>query len=67
MWSISGDPLRDAEARDRDQQSELDRLPRCACCGEPIQDDFCYEINDEIICEECLNEHYRHYTDNYID
>lgn len=67
MWSISGDPLRDAEARDRDQQAGLDELPRCAYCGEPIQDDYCWEIDDEIICEECLNEHYRHYTDSYID
>ena len=67
MWSISGDPLRDAEARDRDQQEGLDRLPVCACCGEPIQDDYYYEINDEILCEECLNVNHRHLTDNYID
>ena len=67
MWSISGDPLRDAEARDRDQQEGLDRLPVCACCGEPIQDDYYYEIGDEILCEECLNENYRHPTDLYLD
>lgn len=67
MPSYTGDPIRDAEAWDAEQQAGLDRLPVCTYCGEPIQDDFCYEINDEIICEECLNEHYRHYTDSYID
>ena len=67
MWSISGDPLRDAEAYDRHQQAGLDKLPKCACCGEPIQDDYYYEIGDEILCEECLNENYRHPTDLYLD
>lgn len=67
MWSISGDPLKDAEALDGEQQSGLDRLPVCAYCGEPIQDEFCYEINGELICEECLNANHRHFTENFID
>jgi formylmethanofuran dehydrogenase subunit E len=67
MWSYSGDPIRDAEARDAEQQAALDKLPVCYYCGEPIQDDFCYEINDEIICEECLNANFRKQTDDLID
>ena len=57
MWT--DDPIADYERHSAEQERELEQLPICDCCGEPIQDLFCYEINDEIICEECLNEHYR--------
>ena len=67
MWSYSGDPLRDAEARDAEQQAALDKLPKCAYCNEPIQDEFCFEINDELICEDCLNEHHRKWVDDYVE
>ncbi len=67
MWSYTDDPIRDAEARDAEQQSALDKLPVCSYCGEPIQDDFCYVINDEIICEECLEENFRKRVDDYIE
>ena len=41
---------------DAEQQRKLDRLPKCDICQEPIQDDYCYVIDDEIFCEHCLNE-----------
>lgn len=50
-----------------EQQRQLDKLPKCSCCGEPIQDDFCFEINDELICEDCLNTYHRKSTDDYIE
>ena len=40
------------------QQLELDKLPKCYYCNETIQDEYCYEINDELICVDCLNEHF---------
>ena len=40
---------------DNKQQLELDKLPKCYYCDEPIQEEYCYEINDELICVECLN------------
>jgi formylmethanofuran dehydrogenase subunit E len=46
---------------DAEQESELHLLPYCSECGEHIQADTCFEINDEIICEECM-EHFRKYT-----
>lgn len=52
---------------DAKQAQALAKLQVCAYCGEPIQDDFYYEINDEPICEECLKAHYRKSTDDFIE
>jgi formylmethanofuran dehydrogenase subunit E len=62
----SDDPIRDFERYDSGQARELRRLPVCAECGEPIQDEHCFEINDELICEQCLNQNHRKYVDDYI-
>ena len=52
------DNFLEAEAR------ALAKLPRCSECDNPIQDDFCYEINGELMCEECLKE-YRRSTEDF--
>ena len=44
---------------DQREQEWLDSLPICEECGEPIQEDHCYNIDGEILCEECLKERYR--------
>lgn len=44
---------------DAEQEAQLDKFPKCSICDEPIQDDYYYEINDECICEECLNDNFR--------
>lgn len=43
----------------------LDSRPVCIECGEPIQDDFLYDINGDIYCEECMKDVFRQSTDNY--
>jgi formylmethanofuran dehydrogenase subunit E len=63
----SGDPIRDHEEREREAQAWLDSLPVCCECGEPIQDDECYEFDGELICPDCLKENHRKHTENYID
>jgi formylmethanofuran dehydrogenase subunit E len=39
-------------------QAELDnwleKRPVCSICGEHIQDEECYLVNDEYICIECM-------------
>ncbi len=55
--------LRYEEEHDR----ETKRLPVCAECDEPIQDEHCYEINGELICPHCLEENHRKFTDDYIE
>lgn len=67
VMAWSGDPLLDASRYDNRQQRRLDRQPKCVICGEPIQDEHCYQINDELICAECLNENYRVFTDDYTE
>lgn len=60
------DPIADFYRWDNDQQKQLDKLPKCAECGEPIQDEECYEINGELICPECLKSNHRKWTDDYV-
>ena len=52
---------------DAKQEAELDRLPRCSECDQPIQDDFCFEVNDELICEECMHDNHRKCVEDFID
>ena len=46
-------------AHDAEQERKLNSLPTCSICEEPIQDDYCYVIDDEIFCAHCLNEYFR--------
>ena len=48
------------------QDKWLEARPRCCCCGEPIQDDMLYDIDGDLYCEDCMNDEFRHSTDNYI-
>lgn len=66
MMMFSDDPLLDFDRYDRQQAEELAKLPICDCCGEPIQDDSCYEINGEYFCEDCLDMHFRKAVDDII-
>ena len=33
------------------QERMLAKFPKCDYCGEPITDDYCYNIDGDIICE----------------
>lgn len=67
MNLYSDNPIQDFLNYDEKQCAELDKLPKCSECGEAIQGEYCFEINDELICEACLNEYYRKQTDDYIE
>lgn len=58
-------PVADFERYDRKQQSKLAMLPVCSECGEPIQDEYFYLINDENICEQCMKDNYRKCTEDF--
>lgn len=60
------DPHADFDRHDAAQERWLSRLPRCVECGEPIQEEEFFLINDEPVCEECLNRNYRKRTEDYI-
>ena len=55
----SGDPLADFDRYEREQEKRLEQLPVCDYCGEPIQDDFFYQINGENYCPDCMEGHFR--------
>lgn len=59
------DPIADFNRWDEEQAAFEERLPRCEYCGEACYETY-YEINGEIICEECI-ESFRHDVDTYID
>lgn len=63
----SDDPVRDFMMHDAKQTRRLEKLPVCSECGEPIQDEHCYEINGELICEDCLNTNHKKRTEDYIE
>ena len=52
---------------DAEKEAELEKMPVCSYCSQHIQDDFLYEINDEVICEECLNQNFRKIVEDYIE
>lgn len=54
------------EAHEREQERRLAKLPECADCGNPVQDDHYYLINDEVICPDCLESGYRKNTEDFI-
>ena len=52
---------------DAEQTTALEKRPVCSYCDNHIQDDFLYEINDELICEECLNDNFRKNVEDFIE
>lgn len=65
IWT--DDPERDAAMYDMERQKELDRLPKCDICGEPIQGEVLFDLDGTLVCEECLNNEYRKPVDDYIE
>ena len=63
----SDDPIADFEAHDREQANQLAELPVCEICGEPIQDEHLYLINDEFVCEKCLIRDFRKDVEDYVE
>ena len=50
----------DAWARHQDQQErELLKYPVCDDCGHRIIADYAYNINGDLICEDCLERDYK--------
>ena len=66
MFCKTDNPLQDYYNFETQQEKALQKLPLCNECGEHIQDDYCYVINDEVICEDCMS-NYRKPIDDLID
>lgn len=58
----------DAQLAERDA-SDLkweQKHPFCDKCGWQIQDEYYYDVDGEILCEECIKDKYRRSTFEYI-
>ena len=61
------DPIADYERHEAEQERRLAELPVCEICGEPIQDEHLFLINDEFVCTACLIRDFRKDTDDYVE
>lgn len=67
MFYVTDDPIADFNRWDAEQQAKLDKLPKCAECGEPIQSEECYELDCGVICPECLEDNHKHWVEDFMD
>lgn len=67
MEYYTDNPVADAERYYADQEREMQKLPKCSECGEPITDDFCWDIDGEIYCQDCADKLFCHLTENYME
>lgn len=37
-----------------DEADELAQRPKCADCREPIMEDYAFEVDGSLICQECM-------------
>lgn len=66
MSLFSDDPAADFDRYDRQQERQAERLPKCEECGERIQDEDYYDVEGEILCEECMKRKYRRKTEDCL-
>ena len=62
-----GDPLDDFDRLDRQQAEYEARLPNCEKCGKRIDEDFYYEIDNQILCEDCMKELFERSTEDFAN
>lgn len=55
--TYTDDPIKDYDRYSSEQEKSLENLPICSECEERIQDEMCYEINGEYLCENCIDMH----------
>lgn len=69
MLFYSDDPARDFDRQDMEQARREARLPVCENpkCKKRINDDYYYEDDGEILCEECLLAKYRRHTEDLVN
>ena len=54
------------EQHEADQQAEFQKLPKCDYCDTTIQEDHFFLIEDAVVCESCLNYHFRKPVEDYV-
>lgn len=67
MYFRTGDPLDDFDRLDRLQAQREARLPICEKCVKPIHDEKFFNIEGEILCEECMRDKYEMSTEDWLN
>lgn len=67
MYIRTDDPARDEAQHSAALEKKLKIMPKCSHCHKHIQDDYLFDIDGEIYCEEHASELFRKPVDNYID
>lgn len=62
-----GDPLDDFDRLDRAEAEHHEQLPVCDDCGHTIDADHYFEIEGDILCEDCMEIRFRRNTEDYIN
>ena len=65
FWS--DDPVADADRYFAEKERELERLPVCECCGEPIQQEKAVYYNDSWFCEDCEDEAWQTIREDFLE
>lgn len=53
------------DAHEKELFRRLGRLPKCRCCGEPVTDEYFYDLNGVYFCGDCLERCFRRCTHDY--
>lgn len=54
------------ERHQAEQDRAEARFPTCSECGHKIYEVMCYEINDEPICDDCMENNHRRFTECFM-
>lgn len=60
-------PTMDALRYMQKQEEQLEKLPICECCGEPIQQEEAIYYNDQWCCEDCEDEFWRSIREDFLE
>lgn len=52
---ITNDPVADFDRHDAEQSEWLEKRPKCAECGHPIQEECAVCINGDYYHDDCIN------------
>ena len=66
MYFRTADPIDDFNRQDMEQARYEARLPVCEKCGKRIHE-YYFEIDNEILCEDCAHEQYRKDADAFAN
>lgn len=65
-FSPTNDPIADFHRYDAEQQRQLERCPKCDYCDKHITEETYYDLDGDIVCEDCLDRHFKRFTEDYI-